>query len=130
MFLAHVDCTGCHIKQRPVSVKPDSGAMVAAAVPEACDRCHKPGFGARMVPLWQKTAHTLYDQVADGLKATRAEQPGESAAPALAEVQTILEMVKVDGSWGVHNPRYTQQLLEQARDRLAEVRQARPQGQP
>jgi len=129
MFVAHVDCTGCHIKPRPVSTKPWSGATVAVAVPEACDDCHKPGLGKEMIPLWQRTTHGLYEQVEKDLKALRDAGPGADAAPLLAEAQQILNAVRADGSWGVHNPRYTQKLLEQARARLAAAKAA-PAGSP
>lgn len=124
MFLAHVDCTGCHTKQRAVSVKPDSGASVMAAEPAACNRCHQAGFGEKMIPLWQKTTHGLYDQAEAGLR--EAEAAGADAA-ALERVRKLLNLVKTDGSWGVHNPRYTQLLLEQARDVLTG---ARKEGSP
>ncbi|MBL9031509.1 MAG: NapC/NirT family cytochrome c [Phycisphaerae bacterium] len=114
MFLVHVDCTGCHVSKRAVSVKPDSGATVAAAVPEACDACHKPGLGAQMVPLWQKTTRALYDRVAEELKAATGADPR-----AVEEARRLMELVRLDGSWGVHNPKYTQQLLEQARAKIA-----------
>lgn len=116
MFVAHVDCTGCHVKPRPVGSSPESGAQVLAAAPEACDKCHQPGLGERMIPLWQRTARSLYDQVEAQLASARAE--GIDIASA-AEVAKMLAMVKADGSWGVHNPVHTQQLLEQARTRLA-----------
>jgi len=115
MFMAHVDCTGCHISRRAVHAKPDSGAQVAAAVAEACDRCHQEGLGAKMIPLWQKGTHELYDEVAAELEA--AGKAGASKR-VIEDVGHLLEMVRVDGSWGVHNPRYTQHLLEQARERL------------
>jgi hypothetical protein len=117
MFLAHVDCTGCHVKERPVSVKPDSGATVKVASSEACDRCHKPGLGEKMIPLWQQATHALYDRLEADLKAAEAKGGVEPAV--LADTRRLLELVRVDGSWGVHNPRYTQQLLERARQRLA-----------
>jgi hypothetical protein len=131
MFLAHVDCTGCHIKERPVSVRPDSGATVKIAVPEACDACHKPGFGAEMIPLWQKTTHRLYDQVETELKAAESEIKSDEGKALLEEVRKLQQMVRVDGSWGVHNPRYTQQALEQARNKLAAARAAaKPESKP
>ena len=108
MFLVHVDCTGCHVKPGPVTDNPENGATVARAVPEACDACHRPGFGAQLIPLWQRSARELYDEVA----ALLAPEP---ATPEAREARRLLDLVRVDGSWGVHNPRYTQQLLEQAR---------------
>jgi nitrate/TMAO reductase-like tetraheme cytochrome c subunit len=111
MFLVHVDCTGCHVKPGPVTDNPENGATVARAVPEACDACHRPGFGAQLIPLWQRSARELYDEVA-------ALLPPEPATPQAREARRLLDLVRVDGSWGVHNPRYTQQLLEQARAML------------
>jgi nitrate/TMAO reductase-like tetraheme cytochrome c subunit len=128
MFLAHVDCTSCHIKKRPVSVKPTSGALVAAAVPQACDACHKPGLGEQMIPLWQKTTHSLYDAAEADLKALEIQQLSPEDSRVLEKVRSTLEMVRVDGSWGVHNPRYTQQLLEEARNRLMTLRGAKKDG--
>ncbi len=126
MFLAHVDCTGCHVQKRAVSVKPESGATVSAATPEACDACHKPGLGKEMIPLWQRTAHSLYDQAEADLKVAEAIIKSESGVAELGEVRKLLTMVRLDGSWGVHNPRYTQQVLEQARTRLSAARSAEP----
>jgi nitrate/TMAO reductase-like tetraheme cytochrome c subunit len=116
MFLAHVDCTGCHTKSRPVSVKPQSTARVMAAEPAACNQCHQPGFGERMIPLWQKQTRTMYDQVE--LELRTAESAGRDPA-LLGRVRAMLDLIRTDGSWGVHNPRYTQSILEQARALLA-----------
>jgi hypothetical protein len=127
MFLAHVDCTGCHIKQESLSVKPKSGATVAKAVPEACDRCHQPGFGASMIPRWQGDTHALYDEVDGQLKGF---VPASESAKRLAdEARTLLELIRNDNSWGVHNPRYTQQILEQARAKVRDARENAPDSQ-
>ncbi len=122
MFLAHVDCTGCHVQKRPVSSRPESGATVAIATPEACDACHKPGFGREMVPLWQRTTHSLYDQLSTDLKAAEKDITSPEGIAMLQEAKKLHDLVRVDGSWGVHNPRYTQQVLEQARNKLAAAR--------
>jgi hypothetical protein len=127
MFLAHVDCTGCHIKDRPLTAKPTSGARVASAVPEACDRCHKPGLGAQMIPLWQKSTHSLYDQLSAEVAAGEAAGADKDL---LEECRRLLEMIRVDGSWGVHSPRYTQQLLEGARTKLREARNGGKEPKP
>ena len=69
-----------------------------------------------MIPLWQQATRGLYDRLAADLKA--AEAKGSMPAEVLEETRRLLDLVRVDGSWGVHNPRYTQQLLERARERL------------
>ena len=116
MFLAHVDCTGCHIAPRPPSEDAEPGAMVLVATPESCDRCHQPGYGAQMIPLWQNATRKLFEQVQVDLAALSRSSPD---SPAIAEVRAILDEISHDGSWGVHNPRRTQQMLEDARARLA-----------
>jgi nitrate/TMAO reductase-like tetraheme cytochrome c subunit len=119
MFLAHVDCVGCHVSPRAVSTRPDSGATVAAATPQSCDACHQPGFGAEMVPLWQSTTHKLFDDLAAALATAEASSTlGDAARADLLEVRKLMNIVKTDGSWGVHNPSYTQQVLERAREKL------------
>jgi hypothetical protein len=121
MFLSHVACSSCHINERAVSVKPESGATVAAGTARACDTCHKPGLGERMVPLWQKNTKMMYEGVAKMVPPT-TDGLSSDAARLTAEAKSRLDLVRLDGSWGVHNPRYTQKLLEEARDRLVEVR--------
>lgn len=116
MFLAHVDCTGCHVTPRPPSENAETGSMVMMASAQACDRCHQEGYGEKLIPLWQNATHKLYDQVEAGLQAASA---GGADASVLAEVQSILNQVRSDGSWGVHNPARTQRILESARDMLA-----------
>ena len=116
MFLAHVACSGCHIAPRPVSTKPESGATVAAASAKACDNCHKPGSGEQ-VALWQKSTHAMYDGVAR-LLPDRDRPLDERQKKLVFEAKGLLDLVRLDGSWGVHNPRYTRRLLEQAREKL------------
>ena len=122
--MAHVDCTGCHVNPRPVRSRPDSGALVIAASPKGCDGCHREGLGDQMIPLWQKTTRTLYDGIEADLKAAEAGADAQGRAADFARVRALLTQVRVDGSWGVHNPRYVQQLLQEARQTLSGTRPA------
>lgn len=127
MFMTHVDCNGCHIKPRALHAKPDSGAQVRAAAAEACDACHKPGLGAQMIPLWQRTTHEQYDQIL--ALVTSGEGDAGADKSKLREARRLLDLVRVDSSWGVHNPQYTQKLLQQARE-LAGAARAPAGGKP
>jgi len=120
MFLTHVDCTGCHIRQRPLKVRPDTGAVVAAATAEACDRCHKPGLGKQLVPMWQKNSKQLYQVAAEQVAAIDASDDPR-VKQLKREAEELLTLVRVDRSWGVHNPRYTEALLKRARSRATEA---------
>ncbi|MBS0196167.1 MAG: NapC/NirT family cytochrome c [Planctomycetes bacterium] len=121
MFLTHVDCTGCHTKPRSLHANPDSGAQVRAAGPEACDACHKAGLGAKMIPLWQKTTHEQHAKLTAALE--EAESAGGADAAGLREAKRLLNMIRVDGSWGVHNPNYTQKILEQAKNAISKAKE-------
>jgi nitrate/TMAO reductase-like tetraheme cytochrome c subunit len=119
MFLAHVACSGCHTKPRPVSSKPESGATVAAASARSCDNCHKQGAGDQ-VALWQKNTRAMYDGIFRMLP-TPDRQLDSRQKKLVFEARGLLDLVRLDGSWGVHNPRYTQRLLEEAQQKLSEA---------
>jgi predicted metal-binding protein len=123
MFVTHVECTGCHVEQ----TAKQSGALahfgtVSKAKPEACDKCHAEGTGERYIPFWQEQVRDLYEQVslkAQGLEEQARFQADKQAAERLyaklRQAQTILETISNDGSWGVHNFKYTEAMLRKAR---------------
>ncbi len=119
MFMAHVDCTGCHVKAMSLEVAPESDATVATASAEACDRCHKPGLGEQMIPMWQRDTQALYQSVETMLESVVPTD--DRTRQLVAEAEALLKMIRVDGSWGVHNPPYTEALLKRAREKLAEA---------
>ncbi|UCG56717.1 MAG: NapC/NirT family cytochrome c [Phycisphaerales bacterium] len=122
MFLTHVECTGCHIEQ--VEKKPgalDSLGKVAKAVPRACDKCHEPGTGQKYIPFWQGKIKKLHGQVKDKLDALLDRLAGEAddnsvreVKTKLARARTLVDSVEADGSWGVHNLKYTESILLEA----------------
>jgi nitrate/TMAO reductase-like tetraheme cytochrome c subunit len=123
MYLAHVACTSCHVEPDQPRTIPSSGGMVARATPEACDTCHRPGLGERTIPLWQRTTRELYQSVVELMpSAQRRETASDEARALLHEAEQLLEVVRLDGSWGVHNPRYTERLLEEARTKVLRAR--------
>lgn len=73
-----------------------------------------------MIPLWQKSTRKLYDQLAQDFLTAQEATP-RADPHLLAQTRKMLDLVRVDGSWGVHNPRYTQQLLQNARESLAKA---------
>jgi hypothetical protein len=122
MFLTHVECTGCHIER----VEQKSGALVsygtvAKAVPRACDNCHEKGTGQQYIPFWQGKIKTMHEQVSrkleqlkDRAKNTTNEQDAAKLNQSIEQAQSIIESVSADGSWGVHNFKYTEALLLEA----------------
>ncbi|MHC5100495.1 MAG: hypothetical protein ACYSOG_01530, partial [Planctomycetota bacterium] len=125
MFLTHVECTGCHI-EKTASKKGslDSLGAVARAVPAACDNCHEPGTGERYVPFWQKRIKKLHAEARE--KLSRIETGSQQSISADAQqhitrAKEILDSIQADGSWGVHNLKYTETLLRQVNDMINQI---------
>ena len=118
MFLTHVECTDCHIQKTEVREgMVDSFGTVAKAVPEACDVCHSPaGSGKRYITLWQTETRKMFDKVSTRLERFEltADTASASTIDRISRVRAILNSVEADGSWGVHNHKYTEALLNQA----------------
>ncbi|NIV01061.1 MAG: hypothetical protein GWN55_07020 [Phycisphaerae bacterium] len=129
MFLTHVECSGCHI-ERVAKHSPtlDSLGTVAKAVPGACDNCHEEGTGERYIPFWQGKIKGLYEQVRQRLdkldeqaKLERDEKHAQRLHDVISNARSILDSVTSDGSWGVHNFKYTEALLLKANKIIIEV---------
>ncbi|USN99282.1 MAG: NapC/NirT family cytochrome c [Phycisphaeraceae bacterium] len=114
MFLAHVDCTGCHVDPKAATDNPMNPAQIRTASAASCDRCHKPGMGEKMIPLWQDATHKLFDEATRRMEQLASDGANTDQAAGIADARALLELVRLDGSWGVHNPGYTQELLKKA----------------
>ncbi len=130
MFLTHVECIGCHIEQvQKTSGALDSFGKVAKAVPRACDKCHEEGTGEEYVPFWQKKIKKLHEEISekvDGFEnrtKLMSKKSSRKAKAKVAEARDILESVSSDGSWGVHNFKYTEAMLRKANAIIAEAQQ-------
>lgn len=129
MFMTHVECTGCHIEQGEKQEGAiDSFGTVARAAPKACDTCHAEGTGERYVPFWQSSIKALHGKIADRsrrlaqqLDLTRNLKEPQAKRALVAQAETILNSVKADGSWGVHNFKYTERLLLDADQILSQL---------
>ncbi len=135
MFLTHVECTGCHIERTAKAPGTlDSFGTAARATPAACDKCHEAGTGQKYVPFWQERIKALYAQVerrvkeAETLALARKDNgqaqdfegpPTHNSAlgnpgQRVGQARSILDSIRYDGSWGVHNFKYTEALLLEA----------------
>ena len=129
MFLTHVECTGCHIEReegQPGTL--DSVGKVAKAVPRACDKCHEEGTGQQNIPLWQREIKGLYEGVNDKVNKLEErarfeidEQVAQKLYDKVKQARSILESVSSDGSWGVHNFKYTEAMLRKADEIITEA---------
>ena len=129
MFMTHVECSDCHVEQ--TQIKPgvlNSLGTVAKAVPHACDHCHEKGTGQRYIPFWQNQTRQLYEKInsrIDRLEERAVLETNVELAGTMADkskkARTILEAVASDGSWGVHNLKYTEMLLHEAKAIISEI---------
>jgi hypothetical protein len=123
MFLTHVECTGCHIEQ----VARKSGALdslgtVAKAVPRACDNCHEQGTGQQYIPFWQNKIKAMHEEVSRKLDQLKSRQATSRLKESIDQAQSILDSISSDGSWGVHNFKYTEAMLRQADEIVGKAR--------
>ena len=129
MFLTHVECSGCHIERvQRKSRTLDSFGTVAKAVPRACDKCHEQGTGQRYISFWQRQIKGLYENVSSKLDRLEEQAQLETDKQLAQELSnkakkagSILDSVSSDGSWGVHNFKYTEAILLKANEIIIEV---------
>jgi nitrate/TMAO reductase-like tetraheme cytochrome c subunit len=129
MYLTHVECSDCHIVREPLEKGGISSiGTVAKAVGAACDKCHEKGTGEKFIPFWQGQTKKLHAKVSDKVKELqgRIERTVDTAKieeikKAVAEANALLDTVASDGSWGVHNLKYTEALLLKANDIVNKV---------
>jgi predicted RNA-binding protein with EMAP domain len=129
MFLTHVECNGCHIEQvGNKSGTLDSLGTVAKAVPRACDNCHEEGTGQQYIPFWQGKIKGQYENVTTKLERLekkaqleKDEKQAQILHDIIKQARSILESVSSDGSWGVHNFKYTEAMLLKANKIITEV---------
>jgi formate-dependent nitrite reductase cytochrome c552 subunit len=129
MFLTHVECTGCHIgktQKRPGAL--DSFGTVAKAVPQACDKCHETGTGKQYIPFWQGKIKQLHAQISDKLEKTTSninyqadENKVKELKEKIAQAKELIDSVEADGSWGVHNFKYTESILRKADEMISDT---------
>ncbi len=130
MYLTHVECQGCHIDQGTFSSGAlDSIGTVAKAVPQACDKCHRPGTGEKYIPFWQGNIKERYEQVRSRLSVLQKKSlletdkvTAKKLQERVVEAQMLLKSVESDGSWGVHNFKYIEAMLRKADEIIAKSR--------
>jgi len=121
----HVACRACHSGRSG-----DSGGLLAAAGEVDCLHCHGVGY-AGLLAEWQRAIGgglealtPLADELSARLTASSPGDPapGDRAArELLSAVQADLQLLRRDGSRGVHNPAFAQELLRASAGRLGQA---------
>ena len=121
MFAAQVSCTGCHISHKGDKLKGTS----AFASPAACVSCHGGNYG-QILEEWKKVIGQGLSQIIPALNRAVSElkttsMKGEDylkGKSLLEEAKYNIDLVR-EGK-GVHNIKYSIQLLETANQKLKE----------
>ena len=124
MFSAGVSCQGCHGHDEAAPLTSTSLSVIA----ESCDVCHGEG-SAEFIDAWQEDAKEQIAGVSSMLSDLTGRLQGtEVSAGIIAEARQLVETAQAnydlalkDGSYGVHNPLYVAELLEQAQTDLERV---------
>jgi hypothetical protein len=106
-----LDCGDCH-----ENVKEGSSL---SKIKGACSNCHEDEYKV-FVDEWQ--ASTI-EAIAEVEQLIKKAQPGKTAEAKqlIKEAQTLLYYVRADGSKGVHNPDYIEEMLKLAKKKANEA---------
>ena len=81
------------------------------------------------MPFWQKKIKARYEEVrlkVDNLearaRATTNQDVAQRLRDSVEQARAILQSVSADGSWGVHNFKYTESMLLRASELVTEAR--------
>lgn len=127
MFAANVDCNACHRFGLAKGTGPVPGRIMKARK-EACDNCHGKDKGySGIVEVWQGDTREGMARVESLFKKVE-ERLAIARGPEGAKVKGLYERAKLnyglavsDGSLGVHNYSYVEELLKKAREDLEEA---------
>ncbi|NOT30370.1 MAG: hypothetical protein HOP15_07970, partial [Planctomycetes bacterium] len=97
------DCASCHGEPPDLVIPP----------PSMCVLCHEEGYDEKLAQWRGQT-----DELQAKLEAALAASPGTTEPGTLAAARAALELVRADGSRGVHNFALTERLLGEALERL------------
>ncbi len=106
-----IDCGACH-----KNVKEGSSL---SKLKDACARCHEDEYKV-FVDEWQASAIEAIAEVDALIKKAKPGKTAESKQ-LIKEAQTLLYYARADGSKGVHNPDYIEEMLKQAKKKVNEA---------
>jgi len=100
-----IDCKACHKKL----TEPSS----LARIKEKCAKCHEDDY-KELVTEWQTSTIESIKEIENKIRVTNTKGNSE-AEKLMKDVKRLLFYVKVDGSKGVHNPDYIEEMLNNAK---------------
>jgi hypothetical protein len=130
MSYFHVECSGCHRPdgERAAPTMPAGQPHQATAAEETCLSCHEVGYRDKL-RMWRTTIDSVMTEASRARgaveKALALAQPADESDPVRPRVLQLhedatynIDLVAADRSRGVHNFKYTLQLLRTASRKL------------
>jgi len=101
MFEAGASCTDCHLNDRDAVFRPGK---------QKCLDCHEEGY-ENMFTEWQESVRTLVQSLTTTVKLKRKLKLTDQDRQTLRGIEKTLQKIKLDGSSGVHNYMFMEELL-------------------
>jgi len=111
MAEAEVECVDCHLGDNEQIYRPEKGK---------CTQCHDEDY-AEMHTQWQASIRDLISSLSDSLKAKKKLKLLPQDDEALKRIEKELERIKLDGSTGIHNYMYFEEVLETLKDKTESI---------
>jgi hypothetical protein len=125
MYDADISCNHCHVQEKEMSL--DGHVFTThVSTAENCSACHGDGDYKEMYETWQDETAEAITQLKTDLEQARATVDKAGAGKAADEARQLLdradelhEIVRRDGSSGVHNILYVEDILSEARRKMS-----------
>jgi hypothetical protein len=101
MFEAGAECTDCHLNDQNTIFRSDA---------KKCLDCHEDDY-AEMFVEWQQSVKDLSESLRSLLNEKRKLKLSEKEKITLRETQRSYQNIMLDGSTGIHNYMYIEELL-------------------
>jgi hypothetical protein len=101
MFEAGAECTDCHLNDQNNIFRSDA---------KKCLDCHEEDY-AEMFTEWQQSVRDLSQTLTSLLKEKRKLELSEQEKIDLRETEQSLQNIRLDGSSGIHNYMYMEEML-------------------
>ena len=111
MAEAGVDCDGCHARQDSRIGRPDAAS---------CVNCHEESY-KKTFEEWRAAYRVLRVDLETALAVTKRANLGEAGRARLGEIENLLRRLDQDGSSGIHNSQFIQDILTKLAKELESI---------
>jgi hypothetical protein len=111
MFEAGAECTDCHLNESNTIFRSDG---------KKCLDCHEEDY-AEMFTEWQQSVRDLSESLTSLLKEKRKLKLSEQAKITISNTERALQNIKLDGSSGIHNYIYMEEILSSLIQKLESI---------